>query len=115
MDRLNPTQTLSRSYKDGSLQLASDSQKEGQKSKSKEAFHPNSRTVAAMALLEQKGREEFSLRRLEKDSNYQELDQRDRRFAKLLVSTVERRKGQLDKVMAACVDKPLGPVVRTPT
>lgn len=60
------------------------------------------RFVAAHALLgEKKGQP--SLQRLEMDPNFTYLqDQRDRSFARLLVTTVERRRGQIDKVLQQC-------------
>ncbi|EJK46232.1 hypothetical protein THAOC_35109 [Thalassiosira oceanica] len=39
----------------------------------------------------------FAARQLEQDPQYDELEQRDRAFARLLVATVERRLGQIDK------------------
>lgn len=45
---------------------------------------------------------DFSVRRLENDPAFQGLsDQRDRSFARLLVATVERRMGQIDKVLSS--------------
>ncbi len=38
-----------------------------------------------------------------------ELEERDRAFARLLVTTVLRRLGQIDAAIAQCMDKPLGP------
>lgn len=49
----------------------------------------------------------FATRELEQSSNYQSLDARDRAFARLLVATVERRHGQIDKVIQSCVTKPV--------
>ena len=49
----------------------------------------------------------FATRELEQHSHYQSLDARDRAFARLLVATVERRHGQIDKVIQSCVTKPV--------
>ena len=60
------------------------------------------RLVAARALTgEKKGQP--PLQRLESDPSFQSLgDQRNRSFARLLVTTVERRLGQIDKVLEQC-------------
>ena len=52
---------------------------------------PNSRYIATKALMEstKKKKAEFSLRRLDKDKDLNNLEMRDRRFARALVSTVE--------------------------
>lgn len=52
---------------------------------------PNSRYIATKALMESttKKQAEFSLRRLDKDKDLNNLEMRDRRFARALVSTVE--------------------------
>ncbi|CAB9500408.1 small subunit methyltransferase B [Seminavis robusta] len=63
----------------------------------------NARYVAVMALLAASSSEAFSLRRLEQDQNYLQLEIRDRRFARMLVATVERRKGQIDKILKHCI------------
>ncbi|EJK72317.1 hypothetical protein THAOC_06162 [Thalassiosira oceanica] len=47
----------------------------------------------------------FAARQLEQDPQYDELEQRDRAFARLLVATVERRLGQIDKVLGCCIKK----------
>lgn len=61
----------------------------------------NARSVAAHALLEKKGQP--SLQRLESDPLFKSLeDQRNRSFARLLVTTVERRLGQIDAVLKQC-------------
>jgi len=64
--------------------------------------HITARSVAAHALLgEKKGQP--SLQQLEFDPSFTSLeDQRDRSFARLLVTTVERRLGQIDKVLEQC-------------
>jgi 16S rRNA (cytosine967-C5)-methyltransferase len=49
----------------------------------------------------------YASRELEQSSHYQSLDARDRSFARLLVATVERRHGQIDKVIQSCVTKPI--------
>jgi len=47
----------------------------------------------------------FATRVLEQDAHYKSLDARDRSFARLLVATVERRLGQIDKVLKCCIEK----------
>jgi 16S rRNA (cytosine967-C5)-methyltransferase len=60
------------------------------------------RLVAARALTgEKKG--QTPLQRLESDPSFRSIgDQRDRSFARLLVTTVERRLGQIDLVLEQC-------------
>lgn len=63
------------------------------------------RSVAAHALLADTKKKQSipSLQRLESDPSFKSIDdQRDRSFARLLVTTVERRLGQIDKVLAKC-------------
>lgn len=71
-------------------------------SPSKQSAAATARSVAAHALLgEKKGQP--SLQRLEADPSFKSLDdQRNRSFARLLVTTVERRLGQIDKVLEQC-------------
>lgn len=68
------------------------------------------RSVAAHALIENKKLQSVpSLQRLETDPLFLSIgDQRDRSFARLLVTTVERRMGQIDKVLEKCkkLDRP---------
>jgi hypothetical protein len=59
---------------------------------------PTHRSTAVFALQERRI-SSFPIRQLEKDQNYVELDRRDRAFARLMLSTAERRKGQIDKVL----------------
>ncbi len=56
---------------------------------------------------EQQTQSVYATRELEQSSQYQSLDARDRAFARLLVATVERRHGQIDKVIKSCVTKPI--------
>lgn len=65
---------------------------------------PTARSIAASVFFKQKGNEEFVLARLDADAAFQSLDQRDKAFARLLVTTVERRLGQIDKVLEVCSD-----------
>jgi hypothetical protein len=63
------------------------------------------RSVATHALLaDTKGQQSVpSLQRLESDPFFKSIgDQRDRSFARLLVTMVERRLGQIDKVLEKC-------------
>mmetsp|Transcript_567 Transcript_567/g.1235 ORF Transcript_567/g.1235 Transcript_567/m.1235 type:complete len:549 (+) Transcript_567:116-1762(+) len=62
---------------------------------------PTARSVAISAL----ANAPFSARQLEQDSNFEMLDLRDRAFARLLLATVERRSGQIDKVLSCCIAK----------
>ena len=64
------------------------------------------RSVAAHALVDKRN-SMSSLQRLESDPLFQSIrDQRDRSFARLLVTTVERRMGQIDAVLEKCQKSP---------
>jgi 16S rRNA (cytosine967-C5)-methyltransferase len=67
----------------------------------------SSRLVAAKALLPEAIQKlsAFPLQRLESSSDYVSLDSRDRSFSRALVTTVERRMGQIDKVIDICREK----------
>jgi len=69
-------------------------------------FQPNARFVAISVLSDAAAAETFATRELEGSVHYQNLEPRDRAFARLLVATVERRMGQIDKVLDCCIDKP---------
>ena len=63
-----------------------------------------SRSVAAESILDDKrSQSTFPLQRLENNPSYLKLDQRDRSFARFLVATTERRMGQIDKILNACL------------
>jgi 16S rRNA (cytosine967-C5)-methyltransferase len=63
----------------------------------------SSRVVAAQSLLQDiKRSSAFPLQRLESSPDYQVLEQRDRSFARALVTTSERRMGQIDKILQYC-------------
>lgn len=64
----------------------------------------SARSVAAMAL--QKSKKGIgAAQKLEYLPGFTNLaDQRDRSFARILVATVERRMGQIDKVLGLCAD-----------
>lgn len=65
------------------------------------------RVVAAKSLLSTgKQSSVFPLQRLESSPEYQDLEQRDRSFARSLVTTTERRRGQIDKIIDLCREKP---------
>lgn len=71
---------------------------------------PTARFVAISALAKaaagaQVNAGDFSTRHLEQDTYYKSLEARDRAFARLLVATVERRLGQIDKVLECCIEK----------
>lgn len=58
------------------------------------------RASAIFALMESmKKKNAFAIRILEQDPAYLSLDQRDRAFARLLLSTAERRSGQIESVI----------------
>ena len=62
-----------------------------------------SRSVAATSILDDvQSQSMFPLQRLESNPSYLKLDQRDRSFARFLVTTTERRMGQIDKVLQLC-------------
>jgi hypothetical protein len=62
------------------------------------------RSLAVQALMDQK-RGQFAVQLLESNPGYKQLeDQRHRSFARLLVSTVERRMGQIDKILSLYAD-----------
>ena len=70
----------------------------------------SSRVVAAESMLEDKKRSSvFPLQRLESSPDYQALEQRDRSFARALVTTTERRLGQIDKIINHCRTKTASP------
>jgi 16S rRNA (cytosine967-C5)-methyltransferase len=62
------------------------------------------RSLAVQALMDRK-RGQFAVQLLESNPGYKQLDdQRHRSFARLLVSTVERRMGQIDKILSLYAD-----------
>lgn len=63
------------------------------------------RYFAVKALMPRKGSVAFAVDRLESSLNYGKLSVRDRSFCRLLVTTAERRLGQIDAVLAACQTK----------
>jgi 16S rRNA (cytosine967-C5)-methyltransferase len=64
------------------------------------------RAVAVFALMESmKRNQKFAIRVLEQDPAYLNLDQRDRAFARNLLSTTERRMGQIDQVIKSFAHK----------
>jgi 16S rRNA (cytosine967-C5)-methyltransferase len=65
------------------------------------------RYFAVKALAPFKGSVAFAVDRLESSVNYGKLSSRDRAFSRLLVTTVERRLGQIDAVLATCQTKPV--------
>mmetsp|Transcript_23980 Transcript_23980/g.36284 ORF Transcript_23980/g.36284 Transcript_23980/m.36284 type:complete len:534 (+) Transcript_23980:109-1710(+) len=69
-------------------------------------FISSTRHVAIDSILEDKKRMSvFPLQRLDNNLDFQTLDGRDRSFARAMVTTVERRKGQIDKVIGMCRKK----------
>jgi len=60
----------------------------------------SSRSTAIFALQASSRRPSaIALRVLENDPAYKSLDRRDRAYARLLLTTVERRQGQIDKIL----------------
>jgi hypothetical protein len=58
------------------------------------------RAAAVFALMESSNSKSFfAIRKLENDRGYLSLDRRDRAFARLILTTAERRQGQIDKVI----------------
>jgi len=68
---------------------------------------PTSRSTAVFALMECKRHgQHFAVPKLENDPNYVNLEERrDRAFARLILTTSERRLGQIDKVIKKFVRK----------
>jgi 16S rRNA (cytosine967-C5)-methyltransferase len=62
----------------------------------------NARFLAARALITKTGSAAFAVDRLESNKHYSTLSTRDRSFARLLVTTTERRLGQIDEVLRQC-------------
>lgn len=65
----------------------------------------NARYAATKALIPRKGSSMFSLDRLEGDVVFQQLSVRDRSFAKLILATLERRRGQIDIILKHCMNE----------
>ena len=64
------------------------------------------RSISALSVLNDKKRKsKFPLERLENNEYYHSLEPRDRGFARLLVTTTERFRGQIDKVLELCQNK----------
>ena len=73
----------------------------------------SARVVAAKSLLSNgKQSSVFPLQRLESSPDYQDLEQRDRSFARALVTTTERRMGQIEKIIDLCCEKPTATSLR---
>ena len=61
---------------------------------------PSSRSTAVFAMYESMRRQAaIAVRVMENDPTYKSLEGRDRAFARLLLTTAERRHGQIDKVI----------------
>lgn len=74
-----------------------------------EGNNKSPRLVAVQALTYKKGGD-FPLDRLEVSPAFRkDLSVRDRSYARLLVTTVERRRGQIDKVLDFCQEKKTSP------
>ena len=66
----------------------------------------STRAVALSALAESyQKRGKIALRSLEGSTSYQLLDSRDRAFARLLLTTTERRQGQIDQIVDSFIRK----------
>ena len=88
----------------GSLGVTKLHQADNVVSSSKESsntINPSARSVAVFTLMKCLGKQNrtFGIRQLENDPDFLLLDTRDKAFARLLFSTVERRYGQIDKVV----------------
>lgn len=55
-------------------------------------------------------RPKIALRQLEQNSAFVAMDRRDRAFARALLSTAERRMGQIEKVLGEFLSKPMSGV-----
>jgi len=62
----------------------------------------SARYLAVKALTPRKGSTAFAVDRLESNISFSKLSTRDRSFCRLLVTTTERRLGQIDKVLSQC-------------
>lgn len=85
---------------------------EPRKHKAPKPIKPTARSVAISALANAAASSAgdgaqitFATQSLESNTQYTSLEPRDRAFARLLVATVERRLGQIDKVLASVVKK----------
>lgn len=76
------------------------------KQASKKKRPSTSRSTAVFALNDScKRSSEIALRVLENDAAYKSLEIRDRAFARLLLTTVQRRQGQIDKVIRKVIER----------
>eukprot|EP00980_Cylindrotheca_fusiformis_P018373 scaffold6032_cov100-Cylindrotheca_fusiformis.AAC.4 len=68
---------------------------------------PSARSTAVFSMMNSLSNKNpfFAIRQLENDPDFLRLESRDRAFARLLLSTAERRQGQIDKVIAAFMNK----------
>lgn len=73
--------------------------------RTEKVLKPSSRQLAFQALMETaKNKNLNPVTRLENSDNFLRADQRDRSFARNLVSTTSRRLGQIDAVLSKCCD-----------
>jgi hypothetical protein len=87
-------------------ELSSSSSSSKNKKQSSRHSSPTHRSAAIFALMEGGKRQPtFAVRRLENDPDYLALEQRDRSFARLLITTTERRMGQIDLVLEEFMTK----------
>jgi hypothetical protein len=75
------------------------------------------RAAASFALMESMAKRnskqqkpKIAIRQLEQNSAFMAMDTRDRAFARMLLSTTERRMGQIDRVLQKFVHKPFSEV-----
>jgi hypothetical protein len=98
-DRLNLRQVKSQI----AASTAGKVENEGSSARKRTQTH---RSIAIYAMMEgAKRKSMFAIRRLENDPDYLALDRRDRAFARLILTTAERRQGQVDKVLKAFMNK----------
>ncbi|KAG7347408.1 ribosomal RNA small subunit methyltransferase B [Nitzschia inconspicua] len=63
--------------------------------------------MEAMAPLKKNQKPKIALRQLERNQAFLEMDTRDRAFARMLLSTAERRHGQIEKVLQKYLHQPM--------
>ncbi|CAJ1969933.1 unnamed protein product [Cylindrotheca closterium] len=85
------------------VQASSDVFSSTSKKEAASLANPSARSVAVFSLMDSLGKKNrsFAVQHLENDPDYQRLEKRDKAFARLLFSTVERRQGQIDKVVSS--------------
>ena len=75
------------------------SSNENEKAKKESSTHRSVAIFAYMESMKSSRTATFAIRKMENDPNYLKLDRRDRAFARRILSTAERRQGQIEKVI----------------